>query len=423
MPEVILHSDLNCFYASVEMNENPSLRGKAIAVCGSTEDRHGIDENGNYRAVPKAKKVISEKITITTEMDFDKVPGLRDKLMTIPRDKWDEYLYRTQTALPIKSAQIGDENKRIPIELLSADPLHSDGAKFIDGVIHPYPFQETKMTFESPEGDVVQIGFQQQAYDSVTEIKFTNVDFPALKVELYQYSPLAYENEEGAHTSQDRQITVTYSVVPSKAATVKEAVIALHIFRGLFNGATKVNGKVISPEGGKSEVDPARIEDVMNLWETALKIEDKLEVSFDPAAEFPNEDVRFFTELQTCLLEGKAISWRHPFDHFHVSGFRPAKEGMSLEDLIGNESIRYAFLEGPFAATLLGTEFDLYSHTEMKDFVITNIEWDDESHEKAEVYISDMPDKQWCLTRLYITKKQAVDFSKRIDAAKKGKKT
>ena len=42
MADIILHSDLNCFYASVEMNENPALKGKAVAVCGSTEDRHGI---------------------------------------------------------------------------------------------------------------------------------------------------------------------------------------------------------------------------------------------------------------------------------------------------------------------------------------------------------------------------------------------
>ena len=42
MERAILHSDLNCFYASVEMMLDPRLRGKAVAVCGCTEDRHGI---------------------------------------------------------------------------------------------------------------------------------------------------------------------------------------------------------------------------------------------------------------------------------------------------------------------------------------------------------------------------------------------
>ncbi len=42
MKRTILHSDLNSFYASVEMMLDPSLKGKAVAVCGSTEDRHGI---------------------------------------------------------------------------------------------------------------------------------------------------------------------------------------------------------------------------------------------------------------------------------------------------------------------------------------------------------------------------------------------
>ena len=47
---VILHSDLNCFYASVEMNEHPELRGKKVAVCGSTENRHGIVLTASYPA-------------------------------------------------------------------------------------------------------------------------------------------------------------------------------------------------------------------------------------------------------------------------------------------------------------------------------------------------------------------------------------
>lgn len=42
MEKAILHSDLNSFYVSVAMMLDPSLRGKAVAVCGSTEDRHGI---------------------------------------------------------------------------------------------------------------------------------------------------------------------------------------------------------------------------------------------------------------------------------------------------------------------------------------------------------------------------------------------
>lgn len=48
----VLHSDLNCFYASVEMVENPALRNVPLAVCGSADDRHGIVLTKNYVAKP-----------------------------------------------------------------------------------------------------------------------------------------------------------------------------------------------------------------------------------------------------------------------------------------------------------------------------------------------------------------------------------
>ena len=47
---LILHSDLNCYYASVEMNENPKLRDTKMAVCGSSENRHGIVLTASYPA-------------------------------------------------------------------------------------------------------------------------------------------------------------------------------------------------------------------------------------------------------------------------------------------------------------------------------------------------------------------------------------
>ncbi len=39
---IILHSDADSFFASVETALDPSLKGKAVAVCGSVEERHGI---------------------------------------------------------------------------------------------------------------------------------------------------------------------------------------------------------------------------------------------------------------------------------------------------------------------------------------------------------------------------------------------
>ena len=42
MDRIILHCDLNCFFASVELLSHPDLRHLPVAVCGDPSSRHGI---------------------------------------------------------------------------------------------------------------------------------------------------------------------------------------------------------------------------------------------------------------------------------------------------------------------------------------------------------------------------------------------
>lgn len=78
----ILHSDLNCFYASVEMMLEPSLRGKAVAVCGSTENRHGI---------VLAKSELAKRAGVKTGMVNWEARKACPGLIVVP-PQYDQYL-------------------------------------------------------------------------------------------------------------------------------------------------------------------------------------------------------------------------------------------------------------------------------------------------------------------------------------------
>lgn len=57
MDRVILHSDLNSFYASVECLYNPDIRDKPVAVGGRVDQRHGIILTANRNAKAYGLKV------------------------------------------------------------------------------------------------------------------------------------------------------------------------------------------------------------------------------------------------------------------------------------------------------------------------------------------------------------------------------
>ena len=56
MDRVILHCDLNSFYASVELLSHPELHGQPVAVCGDPKSRHGIILAKNEPAKAKGVK-------------------------------------------------------------------------------------------------------------------------------------------------------------------------------------------------------------------------------------------------------------------------------------------------------------------------------------------------------------------------------
>lgn len=88
MARVILHSDMNSFYASVEIMLNPSLEGKAVAVCGNTEERHGI---------VLAKSDAAKKCGVKTGMAAWEAERLCRDITFVP-PQYDEYLKYSKLA-------------------------------------------------------------------------------------------------------------------------------------------------------------------------------------------------------------------------------------------------------------------------------------------------------------------------------------
>lgn len=98
MARVILHSDLNAFYASVECLHRPELRGKPVAVAGDTEARHGIilakNEQAKHRgvttgeAVWQARQKCPELVTLPP--DFPKYLRFSEMARRIYRDYTDQ---------------------------------------------------------------------------------------------------------------------------------------------------------------------------------------------------------------------------------------------------------------------------------------------------------------------------------------------
>ena len=86
---IILHCDLNNFFASVSLLSNPTLYDLPVAVCGSTEARHGI---------VLAKNEIAKKFGVKTAEAVWEAKQKCPELVTLSPDykKYYEYSCKAQ---------------------------------------------------------------------------------------------------------------------------------------------------------------------------------------------------------------------------------------------------------------------------------------------------------------------------------------
>jgi len=88
---VILHIDMNCFYASVEMSHDPKLKGKPVAIAGNPEERRGIIVTSSYEARAKGVK---------TTMPLWEAKKLCPKLIVLPPN-FEKYRLASQQMFKI----------------------------------------------------------------------------------------------------------------------------------------------------------------------------------------------------------------------------------------------------------------------------------------------------------------------------------
>ena len=116
---IILHVDLNNFYASVECLYRPELRNLPVAVAGDPENRHGII---------LAKNMIAKKLGVKTGEAIWEAKLKAPSLVTVSPD-FAKYLRFSSLVINVRHETSG---KAVPTSIIREDGLVFEIDKVLD---------------------------------------------------------------------------------------------------------------------------------------------------------------------------------------------------------------------------------------------------------------------------------------------------
>jgi DNA polymerase IV (DinB-like DNA polymerase) len=143
-PRVIIHTDLDYFYAQCEENNNPSIRGKPVVVCvysGRAPDS-GVVSTSNYQArkygikagipITRAKKLLESTDTAFLPMNRTLYESVSNRIMNFLKSQADAF------------EKVGIDEAYLDVSATSSGKV--DNAKFVATSIKQLIFRQEQMT-------------------------------------------------------------------------------------------------------------------------------------------------------------------------------------------------------------------------------------------------------------------------------------
>jgi hypothetical protein len=343
--------------------------------------------------IVKGSSGTKEKMEVEINLEEEGIPK------DIPSDRVMDYIFRTQKTIHLRNARIEKKGKTLFLRDFDIDPITGKGkSERSNIVLVPQAFPEAApMQIETSDGIKKDILFKRQPYASLDASLFSNVSFPALKME-WIVPDKKYKNDSNGKKSET-PATVKISVNVKLAKCVDEAIAALKIFRDYINGTLILQGKKIG-KNIEQEIglDINKINELISYWSDIKKLEDILGVSFNPQEELHDNNKQICLELLTMFVQGNDVVYKEPFSHFHIGKMGNGDVELKEEDLLGKENVCFSFTNGPEHYKIYGVDIELHEAIVMLGLKVDQIVKDKNG---MELYISSPKNEDWKLIRRF----------------------